>query len=60
MSSSKYAAYEAVAPYFALVREALGDVVDGKHFFDIVTDGIIYEVLYEFPACLGLSWGVPI
>jgi len=49
MPSSKYAAYEAARPYFELVREALGDLVDGEHFFDIVTDDVVYEVLYDFP-----------
>ena len=46
---SKYAVYHNAAPYFDLVRGALGDLVDGKHFFDIITDGIIYEVLYDVP-----------
>ena len=49
MLNPKYVAYEAVRPYFALVRGALGDLVDGEHFFDIVTDDVVYEVLYEFP-----------
>ena len=49
MPSSEYAAYEAVRPYFELVRAALGDLVDGEHFFDIVADEIVYEVLYDFP-----------
>src|ERR1022692_4948478 len=49
MLSPKYAAYEASRPYFELVREALGDLVDGEHFFDIVTDDVVYEVLYDFP-----------
>lgn len=48
MQSPKYAAYEAARPYFDLVRGALGDLVDGEHFFDIVTDDIVYEVLYDF------------
>jgi uncharacterized protein len=46
---SKYAVYQNAAPYFDLVRGALGDFVDGKHFFDIITDDIIYEVLYDVP-----------
>jgi ketosteroid isomerase-like protein len=46
---SKYAVYHNAAPYFNLVRGALGDLVDGKHFFDIITDDIIYEVLYDVP-----------
>jgi ketosteroid isomerase-like protein len=49
MPNSKYAAYEASKPYFDLVIGALGDLVDGKHFFDTVTSDIIYEVLYDFP-----------
>ena len=46
---SKYAVYHNAAPYFDLVRGALGDLVDGKHFFDIITADIIYEVLYHVP-----------
>jgi len=45
----KYAIYQNAAPYFDLVRGALGDLVDGKHFFDIINDDIIYEVLYDIP-----------
>jgi uncharacterized protein len=49
MPNPRYAAYEAADPYFDLVRGALGELVDGGHFFDIVSDDIVYEVLYEFP-----------
>jgi len=49
MPNPIYAAYRAVDPYFDLVRGALGDSVDGDHFFDIVSDDVVYEVLYEFP-----------
>jgi uncharacterized protein len=45
----KYSFYQNAAAYFDLVRGALGDLVDGKHFFDIITDDIIYEVLYDVP-----------
>jgi uncharacterized protein len=47
MPSRGYAAFKPAAPYFDLVRGALGDVVDGEHFFDIVADDIDYEVLYD-------------
>jgi ketosteroid isomerase-like protein len=47
MSSPKYSASKPAKPYFDLVRGALGDDVDGEHFFDIVTDDVIYEVLYD-------------
>ncbi len=49
MSSPAYAMYAASKPYFDLVREALGDLVDGEHFFDVVADAVIYEVRYDFP-----------
>ena len=49
MPRSKYAAYEGARPYFDLVRGAVGDLVDGVHFFDIIADDVAYEVLYDFP-----------
>lgn len=49
MPNPKYAAYKAADPYFKLVREALGDLVEGEHFFDIVADDVVYEVLYDIP-----------
>ncbi len=49
MTNTKYAAFKPVKPYFDLVRGALGDLVDGEHFFDCAADDIVYEVLYEFP-----------
>jgi ketosteroid isomerase-like protein len=47
MQSHKYATYVNAAPYFNLVRRALGDFVDGEHFFDILEEDIVYEVRYE-------------
>jgi ketosteroid isomerase-like protein len=49
MANPTYTAYEAARPYFDLVRGALSDLVDGEHFFDIVADDVVYEVLYDFP-----------
>jgi uncharacterized protein len=49
MLNDTYAIYKPVRPYFELVRGALGDLVDGEHFFDCVADDIVYEVLYDFP-----------
>jgi ketosteroid isomerase-like protein len=47
MPKKKYAGYEGAEPYFELVRSALGDLVDGEHFFDVVADAIAYEVRYD-------------
>lgn len=49
MTSSRYSIFNPVKPYFDLVRDALGDLVDGAHFFDCADDHIVYEVLYDFP-----------
>lgn len=46
-ASRAYAAFESVEPYFALARGALGDLVEGEHFFDVVDEHTVYEVLYE-------------
>ena len=47
MPKPKYTAYRTADPYFDLVRGALGDLVDGEHFFDIVADDVAYEVRYD-------------
>ncbi len=49
MSQNAYADYEHGAPYFDLVRRALGDLVDGEHFFDVLAGTIVYEVRYDIP-----------
>jgi ketosteroid isomerase-like protein len=49
MSATPNSEYKPVKPYCDLVRSALGDSVDGEHFFDCVSDDIVYEVLYDFP-----------
>jgi uncharacterized protein len=38
-------------------RGALGELVDGEHFFDIVADDVIYEFLYDFPGWPPAIWG---
>jgi uncharacterized protein len=49
MPNPKYAAYKPADPYFNLVRGALGDLVDGEHFFDILAGDVVYKVLYNVP-----------
>jgi hypothetical protein len=39
------------------VRRALGEAVEGEHFFDIVAPDIAYEVLYDFPSWPRLTPG---
>jgi hypothetical protein len=44
-TDSLYVAYQPAAPCFNWVRGARGQRVDGEHFFDIVAENIVYEVL---------------
>ncbi len=59
MLKPDYSAYEGAAPYFKLVRGALGDLVNGEHFFDVVADDVVYEVLYDFPGWPRIVRGRP-
>jgi ketosteroid isomerase-like protein len=47
MPGRTYAEFKGVAPYFELARRALGDLVDGSHFFDAMDENTVYEVLYD-------------
>jgi uncharacterized protein len=49
MSRTKYAAYEALRPYFELVQKGLDGLVDGEHYFDTIADDALFEFRYEFP-----------
>jgi uncharacterized protein len=50
---AKYAVYRSAAPYFDLVRGALRELVEGKHFFDIVSDDSSTKSSTRSPAGLG-------
>jgi uncharacterized protein len=49
MPTSKYQAFEALRPFFEIVRKGLSGLVDGEHFFDTVADDAFFEFLYDFP-----------
>lgn len=36
-------------PFYAIVREGLGDAVDGEHFWDTVAEHAVFEFRYLFP-----------
>jgi uncharacterized protein len=36
-------------PFYSIVREGLGDAVDGEHFWDTVADHAVFEFRYRFP-----------
>lgn len=47
MPNHEYSAYAGAEPYFEMVRMALGALVEGEHFFDVIADDIVYEVRYD-------------
>ena len=49
MSEAKYAAYEALRPFFEIIMKGLSGVVDGDHYFDTIAEDATFEFLYEFP-----------
>jgi hypothetical protein len=57
LPQTDYSPYAPAAPYFDLVRHALGEAVEGEHFFDIIAPDIAYEVLYDFPGWPRLTPG---
>jgi hypothetical protein len=38
MSEAKYAAYEALGPFFEIITKGLSGVVDGDHYFDTIAE----------------------
>jgi hypothetical protein len=53
MPTTKYAAFDALGPYFEIVQKALSGLVDGEHYFDTIADDAFFELLYLFPVGLG-------
>jgi uncharacterized protein len=40
---------ENAEPFYRIVRQGLGDAVDGEHFWDTVAEGAVFEFRYQFP-----------
>jgi ketosteroid isomerase-like protein len=49
MSKAKYAAFNALDPFFRVVEQGLSDFVDGEHYFDTIADDALFEFRYNFP-----------
>jgi ketosteroid isomerase-like protein len=49
MKKARYAAFEALNPFFEIVLEGLSGLVDGQHYFDTFADDAIFESRYHFP-----------
>jgi uncharacterized protein len=40
---------ENAEPFYRIVRDGLGDAVDGEHFWDTVAQDAVFEFRYSFP-----------
>lgn len=49
MPNRKYAVYEPMNPFFAVVMKGLSGRVDGEHYFDTFADDTVFESRYHFP-----------
>ena len=49
MKKERYAVFEALDPFFAIVLKGLSGLVDGEHYFDTFADDAIFESRYRFP-----------
>ena len=49
MTRAKYAAYQALDPFFGIILEGLSGLVDGEHFFDTFAEDARFESLYDLP-----------
>ena len=49
MGNSKYDKFKALDPFFNIVMNGLGELVDGDHFWDAVADEAVFEFLYRIP-----------
>jgi len=48
-TKAKYAAFEALNPFFDVIQQGLAGLVDGGHFFDTFADDALFESMYDFP-----------
>ncbi len=49
MAKDQYAVFEALNPFFKVVRRGLRGLVDGKHYFDTFAEDAVFESRYHFP-----------
>jgi ketosteroid isomerase-like protein len=41
--------FQALEPFFQVIEEGLGGLVDGGHFFDLLADDVVFEFIITVP-----------
>ena len=49
MAKANYAGFEALDPFFEVVTRGLREFADGRHYFDMLAEDVLFEFLYDFP-----------
>ena len=49
VTTSRYAAFAALDPFFDIVMEGLAGAVDGDHYFEAVAEQAVFEFRYVYP-----------
>jgi hypothetical protein len=60
MPKDEYAGFEALNPFFEIVKEGLRGLVDGGHYFDTIAADALFEFRYTIPGWLWRFEGEPI
>jgi ketosteroid isomerase-like protein len=49
VADPKYAAFQALDPFFEISLRGLAGLIDGEHYFDAIADDAVFEFRYIFP-----------
>ena len=49
MTKARYEVFQALNPFFAVVKEGLRGLVDGDHYLDTIDEDAFFEFRYHFP-----------
>jgi ketosteroid isomerase-like protein len=41
--------FEALEPFFTIIKQGVGGLVDGDHYFDMLTDDVVFEYVITVP-----------
>jgi hypothetical protein len=50
MAVSNMEDFRTLEPFFRVIEERLGGLVDGGHFFDLLADDVVFEFIITVPS----------
>ena len=49
MTADNIKDFKALEPFFRVIKEGLAGLVDGRHFFDLLADDVVFEFIITVP-----------